>query len=149
VIQMVKESLDDFLYESANSSKAGFHTNIERDTLDNTNYRKVLYTGDHMQLVLMTLKPNEDIGEEIHHENDQFFRFEGGSGKCIINERTYDVSDGDAIIIPAGSKHNIINTGSSPLQMYTLYSPPHHKDGISFESKEDAEELEFDGSTTE
>ena len=88
----------------------GFKSNIEKDTLENNNFRKVLYTGKHLQLVLMCLKPGEDIGEETHPGNDQFFRFESGSGKCMIDERVYAVTDGDVVVIPAGAKHNIINT---------------------------------------
>jgi mannose-6-phosphate isomerase-like protein (cupin superfamily) len=133
------------------SNKKGFHTDIEKDTLDNSNFRKVLYTGEHTQLVLMTLNEGEEIGMEVHPDIDQFFRFESGSGQCVINGNEYDVKDGDCIIIPAGSQHNIINTGKEPLKMYTLYSPPHHKDGIVFKTKEAASKSkeEFDGKTTE
>ena len=135
----------------AKSNKKGFHSNIEKDTLDNSNFRKVLYTGEHMQLVLMTLKPKEEIGMEVHPSNDQFFRFESGKGKCIINGNEYSVTDGDAIIIPSGSQHNIINTGIKPLKMYTIYAKPHHKDGVVFKTKEEAEESKekFNGITTE
>ncbi|MCH5597396.1 cupin domain-containing protein [Niabella ginsengisoli] len=108
----------------------GFHTNIESLTIENNNFRKVLYTASHMQLVLMSLLPGEEIGEEIHNENDQFFRFEQGEGKCIIDGNEYAVKDGSAIIIPSGAKHNVINTGNTALKMYTIYAPPHHKDGI-------------------
>jgi mannose-6-phosphate isomerase-like protein (cupin superfamily) len=130
----------------------GYKNNIEKATLDNANFRKVLYSGKHLQLVLMSLKAGEEIGEEVHKENDQFFRFEGGNGKCIIDGNNYNVTDGDVIIIPAGAKHNIINTDSATeLKMYTIYSPPHHKDGIVRATKEEAEknEEEFDGKTTE
>lgn len=130
----------------------GFKTNIEKDTLANDNFRKVLYTAKHLQLVLMSLQPGEEIGEETHRENDQFFRFEGGSGKCIIDGNEYDLADGDVVVIPAGAKHNIINTGETEaLKMYTIYAPPHHKDGIIRATKEDAEknDAEFDGITTE
>ena len=130
----------------------GFKSNIEKDTKENSNFRKVLYTADHLQLVLMTLPPGEEIGEEVHHENDQFFRFESGTGKCYISGHEYHVKDGDAVIVPAGAKHNVINTNESePLTMYTLYAPPHHKDGIVRKTKEEAEanEEEFDGKTTE
>ena len=129
-----------------------FHTNIEQDTLDNLNFRKVLYTGKHMQLVLMTLQPWEDIGMEVHKENDQFFRFEWWEGKCIIDGTSYDVEDGSAIVIPAGAEHNIINTSDiEPLHMYTIYGPAHHKDGIVRVTKEEAEanEEDFDGVTSE
>ncbi len=130
----------------------GFHTNIEKDTLANSNFRKVLYTGKHSQLVLMSLKPKEEIGAEVHLDNDQFFRFEKGQGKCIIDGHEYDLSDGVSIVVPAGAKHNIINTSETDdLKLYTIYSPAHHKDGIIRATKEEAEtnEAEFDGVTTE
>jgi mannose-6-phosphate isomerase-like protein (cupin superfamily) len=132
--------------------KKGYKQNIEKETLANTNFRKVLYTGEHMQLVLMSLKPNEDIGSEIHTENDQFFRFEKGNGKVIIGEAEYEVEDGDAVVVPSGTQHNIINTSfTEDLKMYTIYSPAHHKDGIIRETKEEAEKdsPEFDGILTE
>jgi mannose-6-phosphate isomerase-like protein (cupin superfamily) len=130
----------------------GFKSNIENDTLKNTNFRDVIYTGKYLQLVLMSLKIGEDIGEEIHKNNDQFFRFEGGTGKCIIDGNEYPIKDGDAIIVPAGAKHNIINVDSKKaLKMYTIYASPHHKDAIVRATKKDAEtiEEEFDGKTTE
>lgn len=129
----------------------GFNANIEQLTLDNDHFRKVLYTSKHFQLVLMSLLPGEEIGEEIHDENDQFFRFEQGNGKCIIDGNEYAVTDGDAVIVPSGAKHNIINTGNDALKMYTIYAPPHHKDGIVRTTKKEAEENEedFDGQTTE
>lgn len=130
----------------------GFHTNIEQDTLENNNFRKVLYTSKHSQLVLMSLAPNEDIGMEVHEENDQFFRFEQGQGKAIIDGNEYDVKDGSAVVVPAGSEHNIVNTSDSEeLKLYTIYSPAHHKDGIVRATKQEAEENEedFDGTTTE
>lgn len=130
----------------------GFNTNIEKDTLENENFRKVLYTGKHAQLVLMSLKPNEDIGMEVHTDNDQFFRFEKGEGKCIIDGNEYTLSDGSVIIVPAGAAHNIINTSpTESLKLYTLYSPAHHKDGIVRATKEEAnaDGPEFDGVTTE
>lgn len=130
----------------------GFKINIEKATLENKNFRQVLYTAKHVQLVLMTLKAGEEIGEEVHPHNDQFFRFEGGKGKCIIDGHEYAVTDGDAVIIPAGARHNVMNTDpSSELKMYTLYSPPHHKDGIVRATKKEAESKkeEFEGVTTE
>jgi mannose-6-phosphate isomerase-like protein (cupin superfamily) len=130
----------------------GFHTNIQKDTEDNNNFRKVLYTGKHSQLVLMCLQPKEEIGMEVHTDNDQFFRFEGGVGKCIIDGNEYDVYDGAAIVVPAGARHNIINTSDKTmLKLYTIYSPAHHKDGIVRKTKADAVSLdaEFDGKTTE
>ena len=129
----------------------GFNANIEKKALENTNFRKVLYTGKHSQLVLMSLKPNEEIGMEIHADNDQFFRFEKGEGKCIIDGNFYELKDGSVIIVPAGAKHNIINISSSEdLKLYTIYSPAHHKDGIVKTTKKEAEDgPEFDGVTTE
>jgi len=130
----------------------GFHTDIERATLDNSNFRKVLYTSKHSQLVLMSLKSEEDIGMEVHEENDQFFRFEKGQGKCIIDGNEYELSDGVAVVVPTGAQHNIINTSKTEdLKLYTIYSPPHHKDGIVRATKEEAEANapEFDGVTTE
>ena len=130
----------------------GFHSNIEKSTLENDSFRKVLYTGKHSQLVLMSLKPKEEIGLEVHADNDQFFRFEKGQGKCIIDGNEYSVSDGTAIVVPAGANHNIVNVSETEsLKLYTIYSPAHHKDGIVRASKEEAEaqEAEFDGVTTE
>jgi len=130
----------------------GFKSNIEKDTIANSNFRKVLYTSKHSQLVLMSLKPNEEIGEETHPDNDQFFRIEAGRGKCVIDGNNYKIKDGDAIVVPAGAKHNIINEDDeAELKMYTIYSPAHHKDGTVRATKEEAEqhEAEFDGTTTE
>lgn len=130
----------------------GFSTDIESATKENTNFRKVLYTGKYSQLVLMSLSPSEDIGMETHKDNDQFFRFEMGEGKCVIDGNEYVVKDGDVIIVPAGAKHNIINTSDSEdLKLYTLYSPPHHKNSVVRATKAKAEESapEFDGQTTE
>ena len=130
----------------------GFKSNIEKDTVDNKNFRKVIYTGEHLQLVLMSLKPNEEIGEETHEDTDQFFRIESGEGKCVIDETEYKLADGDSVIVPAGAKHNVINLSSTKeLKLYTIYAPPHHKDGIKRATKEEAEknEEEFDGKTTE
>jgi len=130
----------------------GFFGHIEKDTLENENFRKVLYTGKHCQLVLMSLQPNEEIGMEVHPDNDQFFRFETGTGKVIIDGNEYNVTDGDAIIVPAGAEHNVINTSDSePLKLYTIYAPPHHQDGVVRATKAEAEldSPEFDGKTTE
>ncbi|MCF3108533.1 cupin domain-containing protein [Niabella sp. CC-SYL272] len=129
----------------------GFHAHIENDTLANDAFRKVLYTAKQLQLVLMTLQPGEEIGAEVHPENDQFFRFESGTGTCVIDDQEYAVSDGFAIIVPLGARHNVINTGNKPLKMYTIYAPPHHKDGIVRNTKKEAEENEeaFDGITSE
>jgi mannose-6-phosphate isomerase-like protein (cupin superfamily) len=130
----------------------GFNSNIEKDTLENTNFRKVLYTAKHSQLVLMSLKPKEEIGMEVHKDNDQFFRFEQGQGKCIIDGNEYPVADGSAIIVPAGAQHNVINLSETQeLKLYTIYSPAHHKDGVLRTTKEQAEadDEEFDGVTSE
>jgi mannose-6-phosphate isomerase-like protein (cupin superfamily) len=130
----------------------GYKANIEKSTLENNNFRKVLYTAHHLQLVLMSLKPGEEIGAEIHKNSDQLFRFEGGTGKCIIDGNEYQVKDGDVIIVPAGAEHNVINVESSKeLKMYTIYALPNHQDGVVRATKKDAEtnEEEFDGKTTE
>ena len=131
--------------------KKGYHANIESLTKDNDNFRKVLYTGDHMQLVLMSLKPGEEIGMETHPDNDQFFRFESGEGKVFVNGNEYEVVDGDTVIVPCGSEHNVVNTGSNDLKMYTIYSPAHHRDGTIHSTKTDAmsDDEEFNGETTE
>lgn len=132
--------------------KKGYKDNLEKLTLENNNFRKVLYTAKHHQLVLMSLKLGEEIGLEIHNNGDQFFRFEKGSGKVIINESEYEVSVGDAVIVPEGAKHNVINTSQTDdLKLYTIYAPPHHKDGIVRLTKEEAiaNGPEFDGITTE
>ena len=130
----------------------GFSTNIEKDTLANDNFRKVLYTSKHSQLVLMSIAANSEIGMEVHADNDQFFRFESGHGRCTIDGNEYPLSDGVAVIVPAGAEHNIINTSDSEaLKLYTIYSPAHHKDGIVRNTKEEAEANgeDFDGVTTE
>ncbi len=130
----------------------GYKDNIEKLTLENENFRRVLYTGKHSQLVLMTLQPNEEIGMEVHSENDQFFRFEKGTGLVLIDGNEYQVQDGDAVVVPAGSEHNVINTSSSEtLKLYTIYSPAHHQDGVVHATKEMAlaDDEEFDGVTTE
>jgi mannose-6-phosphate isomerase-like protein (cupin superfamily) len=130
----------------------GFNANIEKETLENKNFRKVLYTSKHSQLVLMSLSPNEEIGMEVHKDNDQFFRFEKGAGKVIIDGNEYKAGDGSAIVVPAGAEHNVVNmSGSEDLKLYTIYSPAHHKDGIIRETKKEAEanEAEFDNKTTE
>ena len=130
----------------------GFCSNIEEDTIGNENFRKVLYTGKHSQLVLMSLAPNEEIGMEAHEDNDQFFRFEKGQGKCVIDGNEYEVKDGSAVIVPAGAQHNVVNVSTTErLNLYTIYSPAHHLDGIVKATKVEAEavEEEFDGGVTE
>ena len=132
--------------------KKGYVDNIEKLTLENDNFRKVLYTGAHCQLVLMSLKPSEDIGLEVHDTVDQFFRIEKGSGKVIIDGVEHEISDGSAIIIPAETQHNVINTSTTEfLRLYTLYSPANHKDGTIHITKADAEanEEHFDGVASE
>jgi len=129
----------------------GFITNIEKDSIENEYFRKVLYTAKHSQLVLMSIQPKEDIGEETHHL-DQFIRVEAGEGRAVLDGVSHELHDGTAVVIPAGTKHNIINTSlDKPLKLYTLYSPPEHRDGTVRFSKQDALEKEehFDGKTTE
>jgi len=130
----------------------GYTANIEETALANNNFRQVLYTGKHSQLVLMSLKPKEEIGMEVHPDNDQFFRIEKGQGKCIIDSNEYPLKDGVVIIVPAGANHNIINISETEdLKLYTIYSPAHHKDSIVRVTKQEAvtNEAEFDGKTTE
>jgi mannose-6-phosphate isomerase-like protein (cupin superfamily) len=130
----------------------GFNDNIEQLTLENDDFRRVLYTAAHSQLVLMSLKPNEDIGLEVHEDNDQFFRFESGQGRVIIDGNEYDVKDGSAIVVPAGAEHNVVNrSGSEALKLYTIYSPAHHRDGVVRATKAEAEadSPEYDGQNSE
>jgi mannose-6-phosphate isomerase-like protein (cupin superfamily) len=130
----------------------GFKSNIEKSTIGNSNFRQVLYTGKNSQLVLMSLKPGEEIGEEVHEGTDQFFRFERGEGTVLIDGIRQKVLDGDAAIVPAGARHNVINTSkNSELKLYTIYSPPEHRDGVVRKTKADALAMpeEFDGKTTE
>jgi mannose-6-phosphate isomerase-like protein (cupin superfamily) len=115
--------------------KSSFNINIEDKTISNNNYREVLYTGSDLQLVVMSLKPKEDIGAEVHSDTDQFIRVEKGNGKAIIDEKEIKLSDGIAIIIPAGKEHNIINTSNKELKLYTIYSKPEHKDGLVEKNK--------------
>ncbi len=122
---------------------AGYKDDIEELTLKNTFFRHVLFTAPHSQLVLMALKPSEEIGMEVHPDNDQFFRFESGEGKVIISGQEYMVKDGDAVIVPAGSYHNVINlSGDKPLKLYTIYSPAHHPDRTIHKTKAEAEAAE-------
>lgn len=122
------------------ASKTGYVTNIERDTQSNEDFRRVLFTGRNTQLVLMTLKPGEDIGRETHEEHDQFIRVEAGRGVAMLGGKEHALSDGVAVVIPAGVEHNIVNTSAdSPLRLYTLYSPPEHPDGTIHHTKSEAE----------
>lgn len=130
----------------------GFKANIEKLVEENTFFRQVIHTSKHFQFVLMSLKPNEEIGLEVHEDNDQFFRFESGIGKVVIDERNSEVTAGDAVIVPAGAKHNIINSSDTDyLKFYTIYGPPHHKDKTVHKTKEEAlkDDEEFDGVTSE
>jgi mannose-6-phosphate isomerase-like protein (cupin superfamily) len=128
----------------------GYVKNIETLAIENSEFRQVIYTAKHCQLVLMALKPEEDIGTETH-ELDQFFRVEAGSGEAVLDGVISEISAGYAILVPAGTKHNIINTGSVPLNLYTLYAPPNHRDGVIHHTRADAEadNEAFDGKTTE
>lgn len=128
----------------------GYIVNIEKETVENELFRRVLYTAKHSQLVLMSLKPGEEIGSEVH-TLDQFIRCESGTGKAILDGVEHEISDGYAIVVPAGAEHNIVNTGAEPMKLYTVYSPPNHRDGVVHTTKEDAEKDEeaFDGVTSE
>jgi mannose-6-phosphate isomerase-like protein (cupin superfamily) len=129
----------------------GFHDDIERLTTGNGDFRRVLYTGHYLQLVLMTLKPGEEIGAEVHEDRDQFFRFEEGNGEVDIDDNTYEVVDGSGVIVPAGARHNVRNTGAQPLKLYTLYGPPEHVDALVETTRTEAMATheEWDGKTTE
>ena len=129
----------------------GFVDDIEKLTEENGDYRRVLYTGKHVQLVLMSLAPGEEIGEEVHENTDQFFRVEKGNGEVWIDGKRTKIKSDDAIVVPAGARHNVINSGHKPLKLYTLYSPPHHRDGFTATTKAEAEASteHFDDKTTE
>lgn len=127
----------------------GFNVNIEKETLENTDYRRVLYTAAHSQLVLMSIAVGSEIGEETHADNDQFLRIEAGQGKAILDGVEHELNADFSVTVPAGTKHNIINVGTEPLKLYTIYSPPHHKDGVIEHTKADEFEEEFDGKTSE
>jgi len=132
--------------------KRGYCDNIERETVGNEDFRRVLYTGEHLQLVVMTLQAGEEIGEEVHPDRDQFFRIEEGEGAVDIDGRENRVEDDFAVIVPAGARHNVRNIGSAPLRFYTLYGPPEHKDGVIQATKAEAEarhhDEEWDGATS-
>ena len=131
----------------------GYCDDIEKQTVENDDFRRVLYTGKNLQLVLMTLQPGEEIGEEVHDDRDQFFRFEEGEGVVLIDGKENRVEDDFAVIVPAGARHNVRNTGPKPLRLYTVYGPPEHKDGVVQSTKEEADrrhhDEEWDGKTTE
>lgn len=129
----------------------GFVANIEKLTEQNNDFRRVLYTGKNLQLVLMAIQPGEDIGEEVHADRNQFFRVEKGVGEIWIDGHSSQISSDVAMIVPAGARHNVVNTGDQPLLLYTLYAPPEHMDGIIHATKADAaaSEEHFDGKTTE
>lgn len=130
----------------------GYKSNIEKSTLNNSNFRRVLYTGKHSQLVLMSLKPGEEIGQEVHKSVDQFFRFEKGKGVVSIDNVKYKVTDGDAVIVPSGARHNVKNISKNiALKLYTIYSPPEHQDGTIRKTKATAlaRPEKYNGKTTE
>ncbi len=131
----------------------GYCDDIEKQTTGNNDFRRVLYTGKNLQLVLMTLQPGDEIGSEVHEDRDQFFRFEKGEGVVVIDGKENPVEDGIGVIVPAGARHNVINRGSAPLKLYTLYGPPEHKDGVVQSTKAEADARhaheEWDGGTTE
>ncbi|MCK8517650.1 cupin domain-containing protein [Methanoculleus sp. 7T] len=132
--------------------KKGFVANIEKETVANTDFRRVLYTGKFSQLVLMCLKPGEEIGEEVHDDVDQFFRFEEGEGAVVIDGVKHVVKDGSAVVVPSGANHNVLNTSKTAnLKLYTIYSPPEHMDKVVRKTREEAmaKEEHFDGKTTE
>ncbi|MFA7302773.1 MAG: cupin domain-containing protein [Candidatus Paceibacterota bacterium] len=129
----------------------GYVENIEKKSLENENFRTVLYTDRNVQLVVMSLLPGEEIGEEVH-DVDQFLRVEQGTGKAVLDDVSHDIADGSAIVVPAGTKHNIVNSAAGSMKLYTIYTPPHHKDGTVHKTKAEAEADEaehFDGGTTE
>ncbi|HWH23229.1 MAG TPA: cupin domain-containing protein [Allosphingosinicella sp.] len=131
--------------------KKGYVDNIEKATVENDLFRRVLYTGNYLQLVLMTLQPGEEIGEETHDDRDQFFRIEEGSGEIHIDGVRHRVEDDFAVIVPAGALHNVVNTGDEPLRLYTIYGPAEHIEGTVHRTKADADSAHehFDGRTTE
>jgi mannose-6-phosphate isomerase-like protein (cupin superfamily) len=129
----------------------GFVGDIEKLTVENSDFRRVIYTGRNLQLVLMSIAPGEDIGEEVHDDRDQFFRVESGKGEVRIDGTATAIEEDDAIVVPAGARHNVVNTGSEPLRLYTLYGPPEHRDKTVHVTRAEAHASEehFDGKTTE
>jgi mannose-6-phosphate isomerase-like protein (cupin superfamily) len=121
----------------------GYHTDIEKKSLENGYFREVLFTGPHSQLVVMSLEPGEEIGRETHPDTDQFIRVEAGQGKAVLDGQEYELADGSALVIPAGAEHNVINTSSTEsLKLYTVYTPPEHPDGTVHKTKAEADEYE-------
>lgn len=133
--------------------KKGFCDDIEKLTVENDDFRRVLYTGGHLQLVLMTLQPGDEIGSEVHKDRDQFFRIEEGKGVITIDGKENRVEDDFAVIVPAGSRHNVKNDSDKPLRLYSIYGPPEHRDQVVQSTKEEAdarhEQEEWEGETTE
>ena len=122
---------------------SGYHTDIEKKSLENHFFREVLFTGPHSQLVVMSLNPGEEIGQETHPDTDQFIRVEAGSGKAILDGQEYPLADGSALVIPAGAEHNVVNTSATePLKLYTVYTPPEHPDGTVHKTKAEADAYE-------
>lgn len=145
------EALYNFMTNQRSGMK-GFKDNIRKLVEENNDFRRVIYTAPHSQIVLMSLRPTEEIGMEVHEKNDQFFQFVSGEGKLTIDGTDYSIEDCDGALVPAGTSHNVINTSeTAELKLYTMYAPPHHKNGIVRATKEEAEDsaLEFDGQTTE
>jgi len=139
--------------EQGEHEMKGYVDNIEQATVANQEFRRVLYTGKNLQLVLMTLQPGDEIGEEVHEDRDQFFRIEQGSGEIRIDGKANSVEDDFAVIVPAGARHNVVNTGDAPLRLYTIYGPPEHRDRVVHHDKaqanRDHENDEWNGETTE
>lgn len=131
--------------------KNGFVGNIEKLTEENTDFRRVLYTGQHLQLVVMSIQPGEEIGAEVHLDIDQFFRIEAGEGEVTIDGVVHKVKADDGIVVPAGALHNVVSVGTEPLKLYTIYGPPEHVDGTVHKTCADAQAAHehFDGKTTE
>ena len=141
------DSKEKYVFDEATKEKSnGFHDNIEKASIKNTDYRRVVFTSKHLQLVYMSIEPGDEIGEEVHAV-DQFIRSDGGEGKSIINGEERSFGNGDAIIVPSGSKHNVINTGKKPLKLYTVYTPPQHLKDTVQKTKADEVEDKFDGNT--
>lgn len=151
VLAAAPDASGDTAQKTKGPALQGFIGDIEKLSEKNVDFRRVLYTGEKLQLVVMTLKPGEEIGEEVHADGDQFFRVEEGEGEVLINGKRSRIKSGDAVLIPAGARHNIMNTGKESLHVYTLYAPPEHRDRTVHATKSDAEKSpqHFDGKTTE